>query len=74
MAAPTVMQTSWLRVSGPRDEQSCAWCRNWVGRTLPMEMQTTFATYHRAEDHACRCKLEPAELKVDPEDPGCAWG
>jgi hypothetical protein len=75
MTSPAVMQTSWLRVAGPRDAQSCAWCRSWVGRTVPVEMQASYASYHRgaSADHACRCRLEPAELKVDAEDPGCLW-
>ena len=75
MAPPAIVQTSWLRVVGPNDERSCAWCRNWVERTVPIEMGAAYASYHgRANaDHACRCRLEPAEMKADPEDPGCAW-
>lgn len=69
---PAVLQTSWLRVDGPQDARSCAWCRSWVGRLLPLEMEEEFGRNHRA-DHECRCRFTPAELRPDPEDPDCAW-
>lgn len=70
---PAVLQTSWLRVEGPKDAQSCAWCARWIGRVIPVEMGATYGSSHQA-GHACRCKLEHEELRPDPEDPGCAWG
>jgi hypothetical protein len=76
MAAPPVqLPTSWVRVEGPSDAQSCAWCRRWVGRALPVELQAAYAEYHRAEGakHACRCQLEPADLPLDANDPDCCW-
>lgn len=69
---PAAMQTSWLRVQGPADARTCPWCRNWVGRVLPIEMKGTYASEHRA-DHACRCRLEPEQLRPDPEEPDCTW-
>lgn len=69
---PVVLKTSWLRVEGPQDARTCAHCRSWGGRLLPLEMQAEYARGHRA-DHACRCRLMLAELKADPEDPDCAW-
>lgn len=73
MAQPAVLQTSWLRVEGPQDARTCAWCQRWVGRVLPVELQATFAAEHHG-GQACRCQLKPAELRTDAEDPGCAWG
>jgi hypothetical protein len=70
------LETSWLRVQGPSDGQTCAWCRRWVGQVVPLEVKATYEAYHREHGGtaACRCSFEPATLRVDREDPGCAWG
>lgn len=69
---PAVLKTSWLRVEGPMDARTCAHCRSWSGRLLPLEMRDEYGRGHKA-DHACRCRMVPAELRPDPEDPDCAW-
>jgi hypothetical protein len=70
---PAVLQTSWLRVEGPADAQACAWCRRWVGRLLPVEMQGEYGAHHTGSK-ACRCTFAPEALRAEAEDPGCAWG
>lgn len=73
--ATTELETSWLRVEGPQDAQTCAWCRRWAGRVLPMEMKATYLKYHEeaAPERACRCTLEREQIALDREDPGCLW-
>lgn len=76
MPSPTVVQTSWLRVTGPKDANTCTWCTTWVGRTMPLEMREGFAQYHAkaAGDRPCRCQLEPAEMPPpERDDPSCQW-
>ena len=70
---PAVLETSWLRVEGPRDTRSCAWCQRWNGRLLPVELQAEYRAHHSGGG-ACRCTLTPEQLKADAEDPGCEWG
>ena len=74
-APPAQLLTSWVRVQGPKDPQSCAWCRRWVGAVLPVELQDTYAARHReaGSAHDCRCTLEPEALRADPEQPDCMW-
>lgn len=69
---PAMLQTSWLRVEGPQDAETCAWCARWVGRLVPVELKASYAAQHGAK-HPCRCRLVPQELRPDPEDPDCAW-
>lgn len=68
------MPTTFYRVEGPLDARTCAFCRDWLGRTIPQEQRASYVESHGFEArHACRCSFLAVQVELDAADPSCEW-